>query len=42
MHQRIFLAMGDPDFAGAGGIDGRGQPVPVAWSEITSGNSTPR
>ena len=29
MHQRIFLAVGDPDLAGAGGFDGRGQAVPV-------------
>ena len=29
MHQRVFLAVGDPDLAGAGGLDGRGQSVPV-------------
>ena len=29
MHQRVFLAVRDPDLAGAGGRDGRGQPVPV-------------
>ena len=29
MHQSIFLAVRDPDFAGAGRRDGRCQPVPV-------------
>ena len=29
MHQRVFLAVGDPDLAGAGRLDGRGQSVPV-------------
>ena len=29
MHQRVFLAVGDPDLAGAGRLDGRGQAVPV-------------
>jgi hypothetical protein len=39
--ERVLLPVGDPDLAGPGLPDRAAEVVPVAWSEITRGSSTP-